>query len=399
MGKGQIASEANMNEARNKVKVSYKDTNYNYDNSVHTDVKGNGNAVGANAQSQYMGGDGGSGTGSSSQNMNGNQHVGGDAAQAPAHHAAATHHTAAAAAAKPAPAQPAEPAAQTAVAAGGHNFSWLTDPHFLTIAGIVAGTTGLVALIRSFSHGIKGRFQKCAKQLFRMQKAFMQPDGMDMKSIMNVNTASSIVSRFLSPENWARHLFGSSRAVKGVNIGVYPFIRMYEDEIEQHYKEAVNAFTATRRANTDENDLPKDADLLPGTNNEVADKGHAENSGLNIPFKNAIDESADGGRTYGSYAEAFASKGKDGKMNEAILSTALGIVTAASALYGMLQKIKVKKDPSTGNNIYVANDKSVQVNKQSTREIALAIIANFLNTYTNTEALCRAAGIDRKSVV
>ena len=237
---------------------------------------------------------------------------------------------------------------------------------FLTIAGVVTIVAGIIAAIRALSRSIKGRFQKYCKMLFRMQRDFNTKEtGLDMTSI--AGDKGNIFTKWFKADNWARWIFGDGKIDRNTQIGVRPFVKMYQDEIAADYQQAVKAFNAVATAGK-------------GTK-EASSEGF-------VSFSEAMKA---------EYLNESADASIDSSVNESVLLTmGLSMLTGA-AVRTFMKNITA----SPGTYTYKTKDKDgkeklvpVQVTKASTREVCLAIIGQFLDKYVNNESVFRKMGMD-----
>lgn len=246
------------------------------------------------------------------------------------------------------------------------------DPNtFLTIAGVLAATAGIIALIRTFGRGLKARFQKYCKMLFKMQKDFIYaPNGLDMTSV--AGDKGNIFTKWFKSDNWARWLFGNNKIDKETQIGVVPFVNTYRNEIANDYQAAVKAY----------NSMPMTKAKGEGAVNDSI------NETVYTSFYEALKD---------EIINETADTSIDSSVNESALLTMGLSIAGGIATRALLQRITaapgtfmVTKKDKNGNEKQVP----VQVTKQSTREICLAIIGQFLDKYVNNEAVFKRMGMD-----
>ena len=267
-----------------------------------------------------------------------------------------------------------------------------TDPHgglpaipWKQIA-IVAGAAGLlaalIALIRKCTKSIKLRFNKSVRTLARMQKDFtVNKNGLDMRAVLPGvgSRLNDFITRVFSGSafmnNGRTGVMGNTKAARkfkdGV-IGLYPFCDVYKEEIRNDLTMAQTTFNNIKFA---------------------ADS--AENSGGEGGNANNNNESVNG-PVYQSFYEAFASErlneSENGQVNEsAVLALAALAPMVIRGGAFIVNKIKDgKADPKEA--------KTVQVTKQSTREICYAILNNFFEKYISFEQVSKKMGVDIKGL-
>lgn len=217
--------------------------------------------------------------------------------------------------------------------------NWWTFFGNKEILGIGAVIGGLASLIKSLNNTIKARFRKCAKLLYTMQKDFgTSENGMDMKSVLP-GVGSKIT-------DFAARMFGikSERNASAGAIGIRPFVDGYIKEIQEDFTFATNSFNAVHIAGQY--------------------TGKAESS------DNAM---------YKTFAEAL----KNITLNE-------GYMALHEAISFSDGKFNI-----TGAD---GNEKTVQVNKESTREVCYSIISMFCNKYFDMNSVAQKLGIDINSL-
>ena len=212
------------------------------------------------------------------------------------------------------------------------NNNVLALPDSLSMQSIIK-TSGIIGIIRALGNTIIRRFRKCAKILLKMQNDFISQEGLDVSKVF---PGSGFVGRLT---NFFSDIFGSKS--KDSNIGVYSFVQTYVHEVEDDFKVAVNSFNALALSSTNES-------VSEGINSlrEYNTKFH-----LN---EESIDEADN---ALASYDDVIS---------------------------------------KNGNLFIVKNGKETKLNvtTESTREICSAIIASFLNKYTNQEKIYKKLGID-----
>lgn len=217
----------------------------------------------------------------------------------------------------------------------------------IAISALIIGG-GIYAAIKALGNTIKSRFRKCAKVLWNMQKDFVSEDGLDMKKVL-----PGVGNWFT--DLWAKIFYGpksdqSDNITGSANsgaIGVQPFIRRYFAEITNDYHSAVNAF------------------------NSIAIAGRVKSSNESVG-------------KFNSFREALLSKINEGTEND-------------TSRTSFNNKINPKNIYNNGGNLCYKNGNTevkINVTKESTREVASAIMAMFLNKYTNADKIYKKLGID-----
>ena len=217
----------------------------------------------------------------------------------------------------------------------------------IAISALIIGG-GIYAAIKALGNTIKSRFRKCAKVLWNMQKDFVSEDGLDMKKVL-----PGVGNWFT--DLWAKIFYGpksdqSDNITGSANsgaIGVQPFIRRYFAEITNDYHSAVNAF------------------------NSIAIAGRVKSSNESVG-------------KFNSFREALLSKINEGTEND-------------TSRTSFNNKINPKNIYNNGGNLCYKNGSTevkINVTKESTREVASAIMAMFLNKYTNADKIYKKLGID-----
>ena len=217
----------------------------------------------------------------------------------------------------------------------------------IAISALIIGG-GIYAAIKALGNTIKSRFRKCAKVLWNMQKDFVSEDGLDMKKVL-----PGVGNWFT--DLWAKIFYGpksdqSDNITGSANsgaIGVQPFIRRYFAEITHDYHSAVNAF------------------------NSIAIAGRVKSSNESVG-------------KFNSFREALLSKINEGTEND-------------TSRTSFNNKINPKNIYNNGGNLCYKNGSTevkINVTKESTREVASAIMAMFLNKYTNADKIYKKLGID-----
>lgn len=247
---------------------------------------------------------------------------------------------------------------------------------------IVAGAAGLlaalIALIKKCSKSIKLRFNKSVRTLARMQKDFtINKKGLDMRAVLPGvgSRLNDFITRVFSGSafmnNGKTGVMGntkSARKFKDGVIGLYPFCDIYKEEIRNDLTMAQTTFNKIKFA----------ADSA-----ENSDNGNNSNESVNGPV-------------YRSFYEAFAAErlneSENGHVNEstALMLAALAPMVIRGGAF-VINKIKDgKADPKDA--------KTVQVTKQSTREICYAILNNFFEKYISFEQVSKKMGVDIKGL-
>lgn len=243
---------------------------------------------------------------------------------------------------------------------------------------IVAGAAGLlaalIALLRKCTKSIKLRFNKSVRTLARMQKDFtLEKKGLDMRAVLpgvgsrlnDFLTRAFSGSAFMNNgKTGVMDNTKSGRKFKDGVIGLYPFCDIYKEELRNDLTMAQTTFNKIKIA--------------------------ADTAG-----KDATAESYNG-KVYRSFAEAFASdrlneSDSQGQVNESIMTLAALAPMVIRGGAFVVNKIKNgKADPKEA--------KTVQVTKQSTREICYAILNNFFEKYISFEDVSKKMGVDIKGL-
>lgn len=243
---------------------------------------------------------------------------------------------------------------------------------------IVAGAAGLlaalIALLRKCTKSIKLRFNKSVRTLARMQKDFtLSKGGLDMRAVLpgvgsrlnDFLTRAFSGSAFMNNgKTGVMDNTKSGRKFKDGVIGLYPFCDIYKEELRNDLAMAQTTFTKIKIA--------------------------ADTAG-----KDATTESYNG-KVYQSFTEAFASdrlneNKNGGQVNESIMTLAALAPMVIRGGAFIVNKIKNgKADPKEA--------KTVQVTKQSTREICYAILNNFFEKYISFEDVSKKMGVDIKGL-
>lgn len=265
------------------------------------------------------------------------------------------------------------------------------DPHGGLLAipwkqiAIVAGAAGLlaalIALVRKCTKSIKLRFNKSVRTLARMQKDFtISKKGLDMRAVLPSvgSKLNDFITRVFSGSAFAHNgrtrVMGntkSARKFKDGVIGLYPFCDIYKEEIRNDLAMAQTTFNKIKFA---------------------ADS--AENSSRNN--SNANNNESVNGPVYQSFNEAFASErlneSENGQVNESAIM-ALSALAPMVIRGGMFIVNKIKDGKADPKEV-----KTIQVAKQSTREICYAILNNFFEKYISFEQVSKKMGVDVKGL-
>lgn len=250
---------------------------------------------------------------------------------------------------------------------------------------IVAGAAGLlaalIALVRKCTKSIKLRFNKSVRTLARMQKDFtISKKGLDMRAVLPGvgSKLNDFITRVFSGSAFAHNgrtrVMGntkSARKFKDGVIGLYPFCDIYKEEIRNDLAMAQTTFNKIKFA-------------ADSADNSSRNNGNANNN-----------ESVNG-PVCQSFYEAFASErlneSENGQVNESVIMalSALAPMVIRGGMF-IVNKIKDgKADPK--------ETKTVQVTKQSTREICYAILNNFFEKYISFEQVSKKMGVDVKGL-
>lgn len=243
---------------------------------------------------------------------------------------------------------------------------------------IVAGAAGLlaalIALIRKCTKSIKLRFNKSVRTLARMQKDFtLSKGGLDMRAVLPGvgSRLNDFLTRAFSGSvfmnNGRTGVMNNNKSVRkfkdGV-IGLYPFCDIYKEELRNDLTMAQTTFNKIKLA--------------------------ADTAG-----KDATAESYSG-TSYQSFYEAFAAdrlneSENPGQVNESIMTLAAlapMVIRGGAFIVNKIKDGKAKPEDA----------KTVQVTKQSTREICYAILNNFFEKYISFEDVSKKMGVDIKGL-
>jgi hypothetical protein len=231
--------------------------------------------------------------------------------------------------------------------------SWFAN-NWETIAVAAGITTIIAATIRALSNTIKARFQKAAKVLTKMQKAFItKENGMDMKAILP-GVGFKIV-------DWITRLWGGKKDNKGA-LGLYPFVDGYKSEIQADYKTAQDAF----------NKIKLSSESTDNDGNGPGGSGGNESFGR--PVYRSFNEALNHGRP----------------VNESVIAAiSAGVALTNLAVKGGQWIMNRRKANGSGTE-----QVAIQVTKESTREVCFAIINNFLDKYVNVKDVSKKMGIN-----
>ena len=256
---------------------------------------------------------------------------------------------------------------------------------FAIVAGAAAIIAGIAALIKAMNRTVKVRYNKVVKTLQQAQRDFtLKPDGLNMANVMP-GVGSRIfdwVARF-----WTFN-FKAKKHITG-NIGLYPFCNQYIDEIATDFRTAQDAFSKIKLASDNEKEDDGYSSERETDNTEKKKVGDAETQHESFGIKR-----------YNSFREAFRSdllnEGvSEENINEsALLALSAGITLASFAVKGgawVVSKMKNGK-PVEGS------ERTVNVTKESTREICYAIINNYADKYVNMQRVFKELGISTDSL-
>ena len=211
----------------------------------------------------------------------------------------------------------------------------LALPPALSMESILK-TSGIIGVVRAIGNTIVRRFRKCAKILLRMQNDFISQEGLDVSKIL---PGSGLVNRLT---NFFSGIFKDKD--DNTNIGVYSFVSTYIAEVEDDYNTAVNAFNTLSLSNKNES--------VAGGINSIRE--------FNTVFHLNEDDND----------PAAAQNNTPASFDNVV---------------------------SKGGNLFIVKDgkeTKLNVTTESTREICAAVIASFLNKYTNQEKIYKKLGID-----
>lgn len=258
------------------------------------------------------------------------------------------------------------------------------------IAIVAAGAAliaAIAALIKALNNSIKVRFNKTARVLQRMQKDFaLNPKGMDMTAVLPG------VGSIWNDKLKYRH-FGKKKKL-GINdetgaMGLYPFVDSFLGEIKADYVLAQKSMNAVIAANKNAETSPE---VKADENNPMDASVHAQSHNPN----NVSTSYSPDKKVYSSFTELFRSQplleGYGKPLNEMATAAmiSLGITAGSLIVRGGMMIWRKYKDGKPGQ----PEDHTVQVTKQSTREVAYGILYLFADKYVSMEALSKRCGID-----
>lgn len=271
--------------------------------------------------------------------------------------------------------QPAASNTSSAAAASGNKniFGGLANIPWKEIA-IVAGAAGLlaalIALVKKTSKSIKLRFNKSVRTLARMQKDFtLDKRGLDMRKVLPGvgSKLNDFLTRVISGSaflnNGKSGIMGNTktgRKFKDGVIGLYPFCDIYKEELRNDFTMAKNTFNKIKIA----------ADNAGDVNNE------SFNGKIYISFYEAIKTNT-------------LNESNTKTLNEGFLTLAALAPMAIRGGAFIVRQIKNGKEQEP---------KTVQVTKQSTREICYAIMNNFFEKYISFEQVSKKMGVEIKGL-
>ncbi len=234
----------------------------------------------------------------------------------------------------------------SAAASSGAWYAFFGDPKFLISATAVGGIVAAIKLIQS--NTIKGRFQKCVKILYRMQKDFGTAEqGMNMKAVL-----PGAGSMFM---DWISRLLTFKGKDKNKNrgaLGLRPFVDNYINEIQEDYRSALVAYNSIIVANSEKSQGSTGVETDDNTS-----------------------------KVYDSFASAFSS---EDKLNESASSVTLN---EAFGWIGLGKNGNLKAQGQDGTF------KEIAVNEKSTREVAYTILNLFFSKYFNMKNVSEKLGI------
>jgi len=265
-----------------------------------------------------------------------------------------------------------------AAAAGGANpdglgFFAANWKAFAITAASAAIIAGIVALVKAFNKSIKARYNKVVRTLQRAQNDFtLKKSGLSMAAVLP-GVGSKIndwLTRTLTG-NWK-----SKKNTKG-NIGLHPFCDQYKEEIANDFRMSQEAFNKIRLAADENGNAPTDSTDSVGPQGESVET-----------------------KRYNTFREALMSDPLNESMtpeqiNESIVAAiSAGVGLASLAVKGGAWVINKMKDgkPVPGEG------KTVNVTKESTREICYAIIHNYADKYVNMSQVFKELGISSESL-
>lgn len=211
----------------------------------------------------------------------------------------------------------------------------LALPPELSMESLIKAS-GIIGAIRAIGNSIVRRFRKCAKILLKMQNDFISQEGLDVSKIL---PGSGLVNRLT---NFFSGIFKDKE--NNTNIGIYSFVNTYVAEVQDDYNVALNAFNT-----------------------------------LSLSSKN--ESFAGGVNSIREFNTVF-------HLNEDDNDPASPQNNSAASFDDVISK--------NGNLFIVKDGKETKLNvtQESTREVCAAVIASFLNKYTNQEKIYKKLGID-----
>lgn len=237
------------------------------------------------------------------------------------------------------------------------------------VAGAAAIIAGIVALVKGMNKTIKVRYNKVVRTLQKAQKDFTLEDrGLDMRAVMP-GIGSKIFDKIAG---WWNK--GAKKASANGNIGIHPFCNQYKEEIGSDLRQAQEAFSKIKLA-ADEMEQGLDAE-----------------QNANQPQNSSVET-----KVYDSFQEALNSDilNESEQLNEIGAMAAISMAMSLGGLAVRAGKFVISKFK---NGKPDGEGKVVQVTKQSTREICMAIINNYGNKYINMQAVYEQLGINAQSL-
>lgn len=237
------------------------------------------------------------------------------------------------------------------------------------VAGAAAIIAGIVALVKGMNKTIKVRYNKVVRTLQKAQKDFTLEDrGLDMRAVMP-GVGSKIFDKIAG---WWNK--GAKKASANGNIGIHPFCNQYKEEIGSDLRQAQEAFSKIKLA-ADEMEQGLDAE-----------------QNANQPQNSSVET-----KVYDSFQEALNSDilNESEQLNEIGAMAAISMAMTLGGLAVRAGKFVISKFK---NGKPDGEGKVVQVTKQSTREICMAIINNYGNKYINMQAVYEQLGINTQSL-
>ena len=237
------------------------------------------------------------------------------------------------------------------------------------VAGAAAIIAGIVALVKGMNKTIKVRYNKVVRTLQKAQKDFTLEDrGLDMRAVMP-GVGSKIFDKIAG---WWNK--GAKKASANGNIGIHPFCNQYKEEIGNDLRQAQEAFSKIKLA-ADEMEQGLDAE-----------------QNANQPQNSSVET-----KVYDSFQEALNSDilNESEQLNEIGAMAAISMAMTLGGLAVRAGKFVISKFK---NGKPDGEGKVVQVTKQSTREICMAIINNYGNKYINMQAVYEQLGINTQSL-